>query len=277
MHVCQRAASLTCGKVLTKPLFLRQSRAAATCPCAVAVERNQVPAPNIEAVIALIPIACGARDVPDPIEIIEVARCFGRAVLMVAYGRPGDRLHTSPRGVVTSPRARPSSGQVVLIGADVILGVSQRKHGRGIHLDEQVRGLHLLTLRDTDVMVPTASDVTRCGDHRIDGGRQNGGLERPPRPEGAVVWRASDAYRVGGNSGSRVRRSAPGHHEALARLECALETGQCPLGACGSSAHLGERRSPNREQDRHHSPYGFELRGSHVLLSCRAWPNPSVT
>src|SRR5688572_3680370 len=128
MHVCQRAVPLIGGKVLTKPLLLGQSNAAATRLCAVAVERNQVPAPNIEAVITLVAIACGARDVSNPIEIVEVARCFGRAILMVAYGRPGDRLHTSPCGVVASPRTRPSSGQVVLIGADVILRVSQRKH-----------------------------------------------------------------------------------------------------------------------------------------------------
>src|SRR5688500_10431620 len=121
MHVCQGAASLIGGKVLAKPLLLRQSSAAATRLCAVAVERNQVPAPNIEAVVTLVAIACGARDVSDSVEIIEIARCFGRAILMVAHGRPGDRLHASPRGVVASPRARPPSGEVVLIGADVIL------------------------------------------------------------------------------------------------------------------------------------------------------------
>ena len=92
---------------------------------AVRVQRDQVPAPEVVAVVALRRIAGGLA------EVVVVPRGAGRAVVVVPGNGSRDRLDPSPGGVVRRSE--------VGAGAVLVLDVAECQHGGVAGADEHVR------------------------------------------------------------------------------------------------------------------------------------------
>src|SRR3954464_3138121 len=90
----QRATRGARREVCTKPRRLGGVGAAGD-DRAVAVEHDDVPGPQVEAVVPLRGIACGRP------QVAEIPACIRGLVLMVAYGRLGSTLVASPGRVVS--------------------------------------------------------------------------------------------------------------------------------------------------------------------------------
>src|SRR5687767_12781057 len=116
-----------------EPLALRRRRAAAAGAAAVRVERDDVPASDVERVPAL---AAGSRSAAEVVPVTRrasVGRVAAGAtrgeVLMVAHGGTGDRFHAAPARVVR-----------LLEGAEpgaVVLIVAEREHRAVAPADEK--------------------------------------------------------------------------------------------------------------------------------------------
>ena len=102
-----------CQKASVQAPGARRGPRAATAPAAsrraqpppdgsaLRVERDDVPGADVEAVVALAAAARRSRSrVPDAVEVVEVARRPGRAVLVVAHGGVGEVLQPPPARVV---------------------------------------------------------------------------------------------------------------------------------------------------------------------------------
>src|SRR5918999_606002 len=147
MDVRQGAAPRIRNKVRTKPLLLSRSGMAAAHRGAIAVQGDEVPVTDIEAVIALVTVARGTAEAPDPVEVVEVAlsTSSGVGVLVVPHHRPGPGFQPPPRGVITSGVWPSWSSVVEIIQLPfLVLRISERKNNCGIHLYQQIRYLEFL-------------------------------------------------------------------------------------------------------------------------------------
>src|SRR3954464_15776326 len=98
-------------EVGSEPLVLRGARAASSQlrVRAVRVERDQVPAPDVVAVVALAPVPGGARRAADTVEVVEVAARATDGVLVIPDRRTGQCLDPPPARAISSQviRERP--------------------------------------------------------------------------------------------------------------------------------------------------------------------------
>lgn len=179
------------GQVGLEPLFLRGASLAASDLAAVAVDRDDVPSAEIEAVVA-------ARRVGGGTEVVEVVRSPGGPVVVVARDRVDPGLERAPGAV--------EQVGVVAGGAGAVRDVAQGQHARGVERLDDGRGL-LVAARGAGA-VP--DDVTgrgdggrrgECGCNRGDGRRPS--RRRPRRRRGR---RGSD-------------RRGEGHHQRDAGCE----------------------------------------------------------
>src|SRR5215213_4837329 len=95
-----------------------------------------MPAADVEAVVALSPLARRTIGGARTVEVVEVA---GSAALVVAENRPADWLDPSPGGVVHRHDVRQRGA--------VVLDVAEREHCREVASHEQVRGRTLAAAR----------------------------------------------------------------------------------------------------------------------------------
>ena len=159
------------GQVGLQPALLRRTgrapvRGAAPRELiALRVERDQVPATDVEAVVALVALPRRAVVHALTVEVVEVAPGIGRRVLVVADGRPDDRLDAAPCLV--------EHGVEVRQGADVVLSVAQRQHRGEAACHEQIGRRALAAVsRDAGSAVVelaggVAGDVAGSRDHRV--------------------------------------------------------------------------------------------------------------
>ena len=83
----ERAPVRVGRQVVAQPRLLRGARVAAADLRAVRVDRDHVPGADVHAVVALAASAGDAVQVPDPVEVVEVAGGARRQVLVVADAR----------------------------------------------------------------------------------------------------------------------------------------------------------------------------------------------
>ena len=126
----------------------RRGRSAAADRRAVGVQRDQVPAADVVAVVA----GRGRATA----EVAVVAGRAGRVVLVVSRDRIRDVLHASPGRVVVRVEVREL--------AVLVLDVAERKHGGEALIDQQIRR-ELLAARRGRRRARGARDVARGGDH----------------------------------------------------------------------------------------------------------------
>ena len=192
------------GKIRPEPLLLRRARAAAADGRAVRVERDQVPAAEIEAVVALRRIArCGA-------EVLVVARRSRGLVLVVPGRRTGDPLHASPGRVVRRAelRERPV----------LVLDVAEREHRLIAGADQQV-GRRALAAFETDAEPAVEGAAGRVAGN-VAGSRDLGSDRRravvvPNRADPGSVERSSrptafESCTRGSRPARRARHRRPG-------------------------------------------------------------------
>src|SRR5207248_9148221 len=96
----ERALVRVRDEVVAEPRLLRRAGAAAAHLRAVGVEGDQMPCADVEAVVALRAIAAPARLIADAVEVVEVPRCAGRLVLVIADRRVRELHGAAPGGVV---------------------------------------------------------------------------------------------------------------------------------------------------------------------------------
>jgi hypothetical protein len=145
MEVGQGAGVRVGREIRHKPLLLRRTLSASSHLRAVAVQRDDVPAALIVAVVALGRVPGGGT------EIVEVAGSPRRVVLVVARRRLGAGLVPTPGGVV-------AVGE--LGGRAIIVGVVAEGEDRSPDSVEQVSG---------GLIAPAgaASDIARSDQDRI--------------------------------------------------------------------------------------------------------------
>src|SRR2546423_8829357 len=150
-------------KVRAQPGLLWRALGATDGAAVVArVQRDEVPGPDVEAVVALVAIPGPAREDIDSVEVVEVALCPAREVLVIAGGREGDRLHTTPAELVGLREARVAPRRV--------LRVTEHQHTAQAPADEQVRGVLLAAFRARRAAAGSAGNVARGRDHGISSG-----------------------------------------------------------------------------------------------------------
>ena len=111
------------GEVALEPLLLRAAVPAAAHEVAVRVERDQVPAADVEAVVAarLHVRGVGAGGGADPVEdtraveVVEVTLCPRRVVLGVAEAGVGDRVDAAEGRLVDGLEVRQLAGLVLVV------------------------------------------------------------------------------------------------------------------------------------------------------------------
>src|SRR5829696_5316395 len=210
--VREGAGSGMCCEVRAKPLLLDGAGTARNSR-AVGVQRDDVPAPYVVAVVAAAAWTRGPIRRTRPVEVIEVR--VPRAVV-IAEHRSADRLDPSPCGVVHRGEVRGRRA--------VVLDVPQRKHGGEPSAHQQVGGCALAAARvgsgPTVVtgVVRITCDVAGRGDHRV--GRSLSGAEGQ-----------CDERRRGDRRQSARR---PRHGAALRARTAA------PLGDAADSVHASE-------------------------------------
>src|SRR4051794_37524886 len=115
VHERKRAVRGMSSQVIAQPRLLRRPRRAPPDRAAVAVQCNEVPSAEIEAVVALPTIACGACAGANSVEVIEVPTGTGRVVLMVPGRRPRYRSKPAPRRLIKILIVRQRSVFVLII------------------------------------------------------------------------------------------------------------------------------------------------------------------
>src|SRR5687768_6267966 len=119
MPVGERARSRIRRQICAEPYLLSRTNCA-TYLWAIAVQRDDVPHAEVEAVIALASRAGSTGLNTDAIEVIEVARGTCRPVLVVAGRGIGDRLVYAPRRLIVGVEVRKAP--------DLVLDVAGEKH-----------------------------------------------------------------------------------------------------------------------------------------------------
>src|SRR5271165_844277 len=114
MPVGKRAGRRVCGEIRRQPPLLGGTCLTSPDRPAVAIERDEVPAGEIEAVVAFVLIPRGSAEVS---EVAAGERCL---ILVIAGRRVGDALLRTPRLVV---RAH----ELIVAGCGVLL-VTDREH-----------------------------------------------------------------------------------------------------------------------------------------------------
>src|ERR1700674_53823 len=110
MPIRQRARSASVDvQVCSKPAFLRRSRSAPAYRPAVPVERDQMPRPEVEAVISGAWVSRGST------EVCEVASSAPRVVFVIAGTRVRDRLEPAPQLVVRVVELRERAVMILFV------------------------------------------------------------------------------------------------------------------------------------------------------------------
>ena len=234
------------GEVRAQPALLDRPGAARDSR-AVRVERDQVPAPDVVAVVAAAPRARRPVRRARSVEVVEVP---APGALVVAEDRTADRLDPSPRRLVDGARF---AGRRA-----VVLDVAERKHGGEPGADQQVGGRPLAAARAGPVaavvagVVGIAGDVAGRGDHRV---RRASAVPRPQR-DAAQSRRPS---RPGAPPASRCRlqrehgRAARGRCRQRPRERVGAGGGHDPVrraAAHGRRGEVVERREAGRREGR---------------------------
>src|SRR5919202_1460895 len=108
------------SEIRPKPLLLGLAGRAASYLRAVRVERDDVPASDVEAVVALAAVSGRAARVPEAVVVIEVAGRSGRVVFVVPDPGVDDALDAAP--------GRVEHGLVLGERVVVVLIVTERQH-----------------------------------------------------------------------------------------------------------------------------------------------------
>jgi hypothetical protein len=188
-------------QIAAQPLVLHRARRVVD----VAVQRDQVPARQVEAVVA------GALRPRPGAEVGEVAGGPRRVVVVVARRRHGPALEPAPRRVVV--------GAVLGERAVVVLLVAEHEDAGGVHLEHQVGGPLLATepvrrdVADSSKRgCPHPLDRRDVGSRRGAGGRRcgarllgAGGDEHERQGEGSAPGGVAVRH-AGSDRWSRVRR-----------------------------------------------------------------------
>ena len=103
-----------CREVGPQPGLLRGALGARDRIAFVArVQRDQVPAADVEAVVALVAVARPAAECTYSVEVVEVALGAAREVLVIARRWKRDRAHTAPAHRVALGEARVRAARIL--------------------------------------------------------------------------------------------------------------------------------------------------------------------
>src|SRR5581483_6608125 len=177
----------------------------------VAIEDDDMPGPEVIAVVALVPVAGGRS------EICEVPACTGRPIVVVAHRGSGACFLTPPRLVVAG---------VVAGGAGIVGIVAQGEHGPGNGVEERSGGEMPVGGTTGDVAGANQGDrprrrsrrrcrrsAPRRGGRRRGGRRHGGrcGARRRDVSRGGRWVRPSEGDRNGSQRHDRLVETRPAH------------------------------------------------------------------